>query len=526
MTRVLNEGDVLEGKYRVLRRIGEGGMGVVYEAEHMLLERRVALKVLHPVDAADPSMLARFRAEAQAAANIRHPNIVEVMDFGVTPDGLSFFVMEYLTGESLAARIDRYRRLPEREVVEIVDQILTGLVRAHQAGVIHRDLKPENIFITRIDDYREVVKILDFGISKLVTPRGGGDRLALSGKPETQAGVVLGTPGYIAPEAAFGLRQVDARADLFSVGVILFEAMCGRRPFRGENPHDILLATTANPVPRPTTLRPDMSDPMERLILTALAKEPDERFQSAEEFLRYLTAAAVGRVPDSARPCRTKIGIPSLPPPDAAPPGSTITTDGPPIELAHTAPARAPAARTPGKTRPAKDAPFRPPPMAGPPPRAPARHSLPMISPLGALILLGLAGAVYYLFFYQDPLVVVSTADPLTTEIRERGEQARRTAQAQEAADNGAQAAAPGDRGPTVTIWLDMRPSDASILWNGKPMNERPLIVRSGSAPSSLVASAPGFLDESLTVIPDKEQTLTVRLKPRKPEPRGKVRRR
>ncbi|MDD5307261.1 MAG: serine/threonine-protein kinase [Deltaproteobacteria bacterium] len=523
MTRELNEGDLLEGKYRVLRRIGEGGMGVVYEAEHVLLERRVAVKVLHPVDASDPSMLARFKAEAQAAANTRHPNIVEVMDFGVTPDGLSFFVMEYLTGESLAARIDRYRRLPEREVVEIVDQILTGLARAHQAGVVHRDLKPENIFLTRVDDYREVVKILDFGISKLVTPRGGGDRLALSGKPETQAGIVLGTPGYIAPEAVFGLRQVDARADLFSVGVILFEAMCGRRPFRGDNPHDILLATTSSPVPRPTSLRPDMSEPMERLILTALAKEPDERFQTAEEFLRFLTAAAVGRLPESARPCKTKVGIPSMPPPDVSVLGPTITAEGPPIEIVRASPARAPV-----RTQASRETRPRPVPVVGPPPRAPARRAMLPITPLGAVLLLGLAGTAYYLFVYQNPLVVASTADPLTSEIRERGAESHRIRAVEEPADTGAAATAPApkDRASTVTIWLDMRPNDATVLWNGRPMSERPLIVPSGTEPSALVASAPGYFDERVTVIPDKEQTLTVRLKPKKPEPRPKARKR
>ena len=280
-------------------------MGVVYEAEHNELHLRVAIKVLHPLEAVDQNMITRFKVEARSAASIRHQNVVEVTDFGLTPDNRPFFVMEFVEGESLADRLDRQSVLSERETVEILDQILSGLSVAHKKGIIHRDIKPENVIIAR-QNGKKIVKLLDFGIAKIV----GGSTLSnpihyTTARPETEQGIVLGTPGYMAPESMTGRGKVDTRADLFSVGVIMYEMITGQRPFKGTDAHTVMLETVRKPVPRPSAVNPNISKAMEQLCLTSLAKNPDERIQTTDEFVYQLTAAAVGRIPDGVRAIHT-----------------------------------------------------------------------------------------------------------------------------------------------------------------------------------------------------------------------------
>lgn len=301
----LSEGSILEGKYRIVRVIGQGGMGVVYEAEHMLLKRRCAVKVLAPAKADDELMKSRFKTEARSAANIVHRNVVEVLDFGISPEGLPFFVMEYLEGESLGDRLKRVRRLAPAVAVEYTDQILRALSKAHKLGVVHRDLKPDNIYIARVDETHETIKVLDFGIVKLLDSFNVDSDTTGVSRQATLRGVVLGTPGYIAPESIYGLPTVDGRTDLFSVGVLLYVMLTGKRPFTGSNPHDILVATLSRPPIPPRSLRPELSEAMESLLSIALAKSPTERFANAGEFLEYLTAAAVGSVPENSRPLPT-----------------------------------------------------------------------------------------------------------------------------------------------------------------------------------------------------------------------------
>jgi serine/threonine-protein kinase len=390
-------GETLEGKYAIDRLLGQGGMGVVYAGEHVVLHRQVAIKVLHPFAADDPAVIARFEAEARAAAGIRHRNVVEVTDFGLTPDRRPFFVMELLIGESLADRLDSRIYLSEREAIDISDQILCGLGSAHRRGIVHRDLKPENIFLARDDDDRLVVKILDFGIAKILGGIAPGP-FGIDGDPSrpiTDAGVALGTPGYMAPETVSGRGQVDARADLFSLGVLLFEMLTGRRPFRGETPHDVIVATVSSPVPRPSSLRSDISPALERLILTALAKDPNSRYRDSDEFLRALTAAAVGRVDDGARPCRTTTDQSDIHP-------------GPPTAALHDEP-RFPATSS-GSGRPPVQRSAAPPPRR----RAPLRNRRfsPPISPLWILFVVGLLAAAWYFFFYQQPLQATDVIPP------------------------------------------------------------------------------------------------------------------
>jgi serine/threonine-protein kinase len=535
----LKSGQILEDKYTIVRQIGGGGMGIVYEAQHMALDKRVAIKVLHPTEADDPNMLARFKSEARAAAGIRHRNVVEVTDFGLTPDRRPFFVMEYLHGESLADRMDARGALSEREAVEIADQILSGLAAAHKKGIVHRDLKPENVWLAKGEDGAETLKLLDFGIAKIV---GGSlpnrvETMALDARPTTQRGIVLGTPGYMAPESLTVGGSVDARSDLFAVGVLLYEMLVGRRPFNGVTVHEIMMSTATDPVPQPSAVKPGISAAMERLVLTSLAKEPGDRFQTAEEFLRHLTAAAVGRIPDNARPCVTRVGLPSVMPPAALKrvknklPGESAeqrpgrpepparhgelggsrpdrglrqsSTAGPrpelsrSRELSRSAADRAALARS--GTRPA-------------PKRVRPRRYLP-ISPLAILFLVGLAAAFYFLYLREGPWREISHEEswklnkgrPAATD---GAEEPTASARPGEPAD-----AAATPQG-TVTLWLDVDPFEAHITVNGAPIADRPITVPKGDAPIRLRATAPNMAPLEVDVVPDRDRTVQLRLRP------------
>ncbi|MFO8073768.1 MAG: serine/threonine-protein kinase [Polyangia bacterium] len=514
----LGEGDVLEGKYRIRHLIGEGGMGAVYEAEHATLHVPVAIKVLHPTDAEDPQMIARFEAEARSAAGIRHRNIVEVTDFGLTPDRRPFFVMELLAGESLAERLDRRHTLGEREVVEIGDQILSGLGSAHRKGVVHRDLKPENIFLCRDEDSHESVKILDFGIAKILAGTRASPVHDEGDRPVTRQGIALGTPGYMAPETVSGRAEIDARADIFSVGVLLYECLCGRRPFVGATPHDVLVSTVSKPVPRPTAINPEISEPMERMILIALAKNPDDRFYDTDELISNLTAAAVGRVPDSARQCKTRVGLPSLAPPPSAqalgPAGDRLSEKKVPatVNLDHLSgnsnPPRPASAlelhkASTGNVPGARTAPRQ-------------RYTLPF-SPLAALALVAIGAAFYYFFLHGDPLEVEPEGDPNLRRLVQPEPAAADHSDHTFADTDPHNAAAPPGPAPIVpeqvTIWVDVKPRDAILSLDGRPITDRPITVPGSSEPVAVTISAPGYRKQAIEIVPDRERTLKAILK-------------
>jgi len=269
-------GKTIVERYRVDEALGVGGMGAVFRGRHLGLKRDVAIKVLHPDLTRDPEISKRFDREAHSASRLDHPNCLRVTDVGSTEDGVKFMVMDLLSGGELADRLGA--PIPPDRAVLMVLQILRGLEHAHDNGVIHRDVKPENIFITRDHENREVLKLVDFGIAKLAGGTGGNDTRM------TKAGLIFGTPAYMSPEQAMGV-EADARADLYSVGVILYEMLSGSPPFESDDPVKLVrMQVSRDPPPLPDTVPPLLA----AMVMKFLAKDRDDRFQTAAEAREHL----------------------------------------------------------------------------------------------------------------------------------------------------------------------------------------------------------------------------------------------
>lgn len=278
-------GQLIGGKYRVLSVLGEGGMGVVFEVELAGTGRSFALKVLNPTQAKRGVAVQRFYQEARAASGIRHPNICAVYDLGTLPDESPYMVMERLYGRALSDRIAKMGSLPILESLSIARQVLSGLDAAHRIGVIHRDIKPENVFLCDVKEEGgefPLAKIVDFGVSKMVPSMGAsqGEELNL-----TRTGMVMGTPYYMSPEQARGERTLDARVDVYATGVLLYEALAGRRPFIAPN-YNALLMQILSTAPRSLReFRDDMPTEVERLVEKAMRRSRETRYQTAAAFL-------------------------------------------------------------------------------------------------------------------------------------------------------------------------------------------------------------------------------------------------
>ncbi|MDF2694950.1 MAG: Serine/threonine protein kinase PrkC, regulator of stationary phase, partial [Labilithrix sp.] len=310
-------GTMISDRYKIERLLGEGGMGAVYQAEHTLMRKRMAIKVLHPEMTRLPEVVARFEREAMAAAHIDHPHVVTATDFGKLEDGSFFLALEFVEGKSLREVI-ALGRLELGRALHIARQIAAALSRAHALKIVHRDLKPENVMLVEREGDPDFVKVLDFGIAKVqIGELTAGDVSGAGpGQPVlTQAGMVYGTPEYMAPEQALG-QPVDARADLYALGCITYEMLCGVRPFDAESKVALLGMQVTAPVPAMATKAPDANIPpeVEALVKRLLAKEASERLGDARELIEGITVVlgqlvATGKIdPVYAPPPASRLG--------------------------------------------------------------------------------------------------------------------------------------------------------------------------------------------------------------------------
>jgi serine/threonine-protein kinase len=308
-------GVTISDRYKIERLLGEGGMGAVYQAEHVLMRKRMAIKVLHPEMTRLPEVVQRFEREAMAAAHIDHPHVVAATDFGKLDDGSFFLALEYVEGKSLRDVIGQ-GRLELGRALHIGRQMAAALSRAHQLKIVHRDLKPENVMLVERDGDTDFVKVLDFGIAKVQIGELTADNEKSAGPGQqilTQAGMVYGTPEYMAPEQALG-QPVDHKVDLYALGCIMYEMLCGVRPFDADSKVALLGMQVTAPVPSMATKAPDANVPpeVEALVKRLLAKEASERLGDARELVENITGilgqlVLAGRIDDSYSPPASRL---------------------------------------------------------------------------------------------------------------------------------------------------------------------------------------------------------------------------
>jgi len=284
-------GQVIADRYHVVKKLGEGGMGQVYKAEHVKMGRISAIKVMNPSMANDPDAVARFNREAANASRISHPNVCAVYDFGETPDGLIYLAMEYVEGEPLTELLVREGALPVQRATAIFKQTADALQAAHDLGIVHRDLKPDNIMVARGRDGADQVKVVDFGIAKAV----GGDE---SGQKVTKTGLVVGTPEFMSPEQLSG-DKVDGRSDLYSLGLVFFRMLTGKLPFQADTVQETMIKRLTDDPAKLGPTRPDLSFPsgLQDVLDAALVRTPGERYQTVAKFADDVTGVVQLRRP-------------------------------------------------------------------------------------------------------------------------------------------------------------------------------------------------------------------------------------
>ncbi|MGH7269743.1 MAG: serine/threonine-protein kinase [Polyangiaceae bacterium] len=317
-------GQLLDNKYRIVRLLGEGGMGAVYEGENVRIRHRVAIKVLHPAVAADNGARERFEREAQAAGCIGSEHIVEVFDLGDLPSGARYMVMEFLAGESLAGRLTAMGPMAPAVMAPIMLQLLEGLGAAHAAGIVHRDLKPDNVFLQRTKSGVDFVKIVDFGVSKFNALSGG------PGMSMTRTGAVVGTPYYMSPEQVKGAKNTDHRSDIYSAGVVLFECVTGKLPFEAESFNELMFKIALEPPLDPEAAVPGLDPAFASIMRKATARDAADRFATAADFAQTIASWMQGaNVASLPRPGATGAGF-SAPSLAAGMPSPSLAQSGAP----------------------------------------------------------------------------------------------------------------------------------------------------------------------------------------------------
>jgi serine/threonine-protein kinase len=507
-------GQTLDGRYVIERQLGKGGMGLVYAAKHAMLGKKIAIKVLKPDVSSDEQVIARFRREAQAASSIGSPHICDVSDFGVLPDGATYFVMEFLDGPSLTDAMKQQRPMSVPQILSIGIQMCDALGAAHERGIIHRDLKPDNVHLVHQAGRDDFVKVLDFGIAKV----GGA-----ADKKLTQAGQVFGTPHYMSPEQCSG-REVDHRTDIYAIGVMLYEMATGQVPFDADNLMGVLTKHVyENPIP-PRELPPPVNVPpgLEAVILRSLAKQPEARYQSMAELKADLEAVGAGATPNAVVSAVEGRAVPKTQMLDASPA----------------------LAVSPGQPAPA---------TAQPAPPASGGGKLLVFAGLGALLLVLAAGsfaAAYALGAFdgesaEDGVPEVARPEPTPPEPPEPAvqetpeppseEAARASAEAppDEAVAGGAGEAEEPDPEPAqpATVHLTSDPEGAEVYsGDGALIGNAPIdIPRPAAGETTQVRLAhPGYRERTFTVSSLTSAHVTVRLDreprrvrraPRRPRP-------
>jgi eukaryotic-like serine/threonine-protein kinase len=568
-------GQMLDDKYRIDELLEVGGMGAVYVGSHTRLQKRVAIKVLRSELTEATEMVERFLREAVAASRIGHENIVEVNDIGKAPNGSPFIVMELLEGENLAARIRRVGPMPLPQACHIAIEILSAMDAAHRAGIVHRDLKPENVFLAR-QSRAETVKVLDFGISRMVHAEEGDGRLTLTG-------LVMGTPYYMSPEQACGEPDITAAADIYAAGVILYEMLTAKVPFEATNYNSLIYKVMSGQFPPARTYVP-LPEPLEQIIHRAMALKPADRFSSAMEMMQLLEQfappspsqpfALLPWSPSPAAGFQPVIAAPATMPSAAPPPprpgareeayASTVADSGP---VPKQALERGPMERGPMERGPVERGPVERGAMERPlgrpgaaevltrPPEPPQRRSRGAVAAIAAVVVLG--GAAAALFVLQntgggeeptaskpaasgtDPApssapaptapettppapTAPETTSPATTPPATPPATTPSQAQAQAASDDSTE---PSEAADQVTLSFVVTPADAVIRANGKPIGDRRLTAARSSPAVEIEVSRPGYIPKRRVVAFESDREIEIILervrRPRRPRERA-----
>ncbi|MDI3282539.1 serine/threonine-protein kinase [Polyangium sp. 15x6] len=499
-------GEVIAGKYRIEREIGRGGMGLVLLATHVDLEQPVAVKVLHEDSAYDADAIARFIREARAAGKIQSDHVARVMDAGVLPEGGAYIVMELLDGKDLADVLHDEGPLDVAVAVGHVLEACDALAAAHAVGIVHRDLKPANLFLARKPDETEIVKVLDFGVSKMAAQNTPSAPSAL-----TQSGQIFGSPSYMAPEQLRSAADVDARADIWSLGVVLYELVTGSLPFPARTMADMMAAVVRDP-PQPLALvRADAPPGLEAILVRCLEKEPSDRYTNVGELARALAPFSPGNDALVARIERISArngagGAPSLPAPSLA--RVDVVAPEEACETGHGDSAPAPRDTT-------SDSPLS---------RSLGSGRLSSLSGRSSRWVFGIAAA---LAASIGLLVTLShrAPPPATTASARAPEPSAAVAPAESAQvlPVVAQAsAAPLAARVEVTINVSSAPKGTRVYRGAELLGTvpGPLVFDRGEAPIELRFVAEGYTPAEVTVVPNVDRVLAVELKPTKPTPR------
>jgi serine/threonine-protein kinase len=457
---------MLDDKYRIERLLAHGGMGAVYLGTHTKLRKRVAIKLLNP-ELSTPAMVERFHREAITASQIGHEGIAQCTDLGTSQDGEPFLVMEYLEGESLAARLKASGPMAIEVACELACSILSPLAAAHAAGIVHRDLKPDNVFLVR-QSRGEMVKLLDFGISR-TQGLDGEFRL-------TTTGLVLGTPYYMSPEQARGQSEVSPAADIYAFGVMLYEMLVGAVPIHGDNYNQLMYRVMTGEYVPPRQRRADLPDILDRIIVHAMALEPENRPQSANELEMQLLAFCRPTFREHTIDKISSSGLPQAPVPTPSFRGPAPSGIDPTVAMPTPAPAMA------------------------------RKRSLVPYIVAGLLIAIGVVAIV--VFTTHDAPKPPAIAAP-TTPTPPPTSTPPVVAPVVTTATIDAAPAAPA----TITLRFAVDPKSAAVTVDGKPVADNELVIAKDDAPHQLHITAPGFAPHDETIHFDESQRVSVELK-------------